>query len=80
VRLEFKKRHRPVVIRMVDATERTVLVDDAKPVKHVQMVICDILKWSRTDGMQFALGYCQDDQNDANRMDFLLRLIFSHVQ
>ncbi|KAG7268298.1 hypothetical protein CRUP_023093 [Coryphaenoides rupestris] len=38
--LEYKKKHRPLKIRMLDGTVKTVMVDDSKIVSDMLMTIC----------------------------------------
>lgn len=38
--LEYKKKQRPLKIRMLDATVKTVMVDDSKIVSDMLMTIC----------------------------------------
>lgn len=44
--LEYKKKQRPLKIRMLDGTVKTVMVDDSKIVSDMLMTICArIGKW-----------------------------------
>lgn len=38
--LDYKKKQRPLKIRMLDATVKTVMVDDSKIVSDMLMTIC----------------------------------------
>lgn len=38
--LEYKKKQRPLKIRMLDGTVKTVMVDDSKIVSDMLMTIC----------------------------------------
>lgn len=38
--LEYKKKQRPLKIRMLDGTVKTVMVDDSKIVSDLLMTIC----------------------------------------
>lgn len=38
--LEYKKKQRPLKIRMLDGTVKTVMVDDSKIVTDILMTIC----------------------------------------
>lgn len=38
--MEYKKKQRPLKIRMLDATVKTVMVDDSKTVTDMLMTIC----------------------------------------
>lgn len=38
--LEYKKKQRPLKIRMLDGTVKTVMVDDSKSVSDMLMTIC----------------------------------------
>lgn len=38
--MEYKKKQRPLKIRMLDGTVKTVLVDDSKTVTDMLMTIC----------------------------------------
>lgn len=38
--MEYKKKQRPLKIRMLDGTVKTVMVDDSKIVSDMLMTIC----------------------------------------
>ena len=38
--MEYKKKQRPLKIRMLDGTVKTVMVDDSKTVTDMLMTIC----------------------------------------
>lgn len=38
--MEYKKKQRPLKIRMLDGTVKTVMVDDSKTVTDILMTIC----------------------------------------
>lgn len=39
--LEFKKKHRPIKVRMLDGALKTVIIDESLPVSLLVSVICD---------------------------------------
>lgn len=46
--MEYKKKQRPLKIRMLDGTVKTVMVDDSKTVTDMLMTICARIGEERT--------------------------------
>lgn len=51
--MEYKKKQRPLKIRMLDGTVKTVMVDDSKTVTDMLMTICARIgerRWQQQGG------------------------------
>lgn len=54
--MEYRKKQRPLKIRMLDGTVKTIMVDDSKTVTDMLMTICARIG----KGLARAEGTCQE--------------------
>lgn len=59
--LDYKKKQRPLKIRMLDGTVKTVMVDDSKIVSDMLMTICARIgeRLAREDRRSFRPSACE---------------------
>jgi hypothetical protein len=68
-----------LIIRFIDGTEKTLVINDSLIVKEVHAQIWDKLKWKRDDGIQFALAHIDDSTDISVANGSLIILYYSFI-
>lgn len=56
--MEYRKKQRPLKIRMLDGTVKTIMVDDSKTVTDMLMTICARIGKASWEGKGLGRDFC----------------------